>query len=508
MGAAAIAGALLCENGIESKRQRPTLGKTDEEIAALPYFDILAASGENRNLPCDVASYSLGDGTIHIVLPENVPENHVVVYIRDDKGSYLARRVYDLSKKVSIGSWEIVLDRHFLPILYFETDSARDFREMNESETKDIVCDGDLYMCVGGKGNKLLSTHSKASLQGRGNTSWDWASEKKSYTLKLEKAENLLGMGKNKNWNLIGNAFDVSLLKNISFNTIATKAGIPYQAQMSNVVLYVDGQYRGVYTLTTKIKAGKNNIPLKTGDYLYKMDPPVRDQEVRYNPESWYESSGFHPSADLVFPEEADAEEIDEASQRLQYFIDTIEGHGDEDIASVCDLESIARYYWIQEASMNFDSWERSVYIYYLAKDGRMHAGPVWDMDLTLGYQFDKHGVDFGSPEGWKVRNYGWYEMLFKNEEFASIATDVYFNGGVREALFSGLDEFSEEKEAMGDDAYMNFLLFGYADIGVTTDYGSTYDEYCDNMIAFYRARLEWIDEQMGLLISSVNSSE
>lgn len=497
IGAAALTGALLCERMSDRRNRRIDLEYTDEELLGLPYFEIVAAKEENRGLPCDVQSYSLGDGYIHLILPESVDERSVTVYFRDMEGNYLARRVYDMTQKVMIGDWELVLDHHCLPAMYFETKDHEIYDSMNAAETKDIICEGSMHLYD----NKIMdiSGMAEASLQGRGNESWG-SNRKKSYTLRLKKAQNLLGMGRNKSWNLIGNAYDKSLIKNLTFNELSDEVGIAFQPAMKNINLYVDGVYEGVYTLTTKVSVDKNRVDLEEGDYFFKMDPPVTEQPLRYESKTWFEDGLPYPAADLRFPENAAPEVQDEAASILQKFIDTIEDPASGNISRVCDIESLARYYWIEEASMNFDAWQRSVYMYYKRADGRMHMGPVWDMDRSLGSPYDKEGMLFDTPEGFRVRNAGWYTALFENREFTDAVYDVYFNGGIREVLFDGISAFEDNKNSMGADGELNFILFGHAnDTGapdIFSDAGD-YSSYCDMMTDFYRKRIEWIDRVM-----------
>ena len=512
IGAAALAGALLCERKSDARLERPTLNYTDETILTLPYFELLAAGGENRNLPCDVVSYSLGDGFIHLTLPEDVNEKAVVTYIRDSGGIYLARRIYDFSDKVMIGPWEVVIDRHTLPTVYFESRDPAVFDIMNTRESKDVICDGNLHICVSKRDSKSkgwfreylsttddISSGTSASLQGRGTSSWN-VNAKRSYSLRFDKSMNLLGMGSNRNWNLIGNAFDTSLMKNIVFNSISQEAGIAYQPQMRNVNLYVDGIYQGVYTLTTKITADRKRIPLKKGDYLFKMDPPTQTQPLLYSSQTWFEDGLTYPVADLCYPEIAGEAELSEAYAILQNFINIVEDPESGELSEVCDVRSLAKYYWIEEASMNFDAWQRSTYLYYKKNDNRMHMGPVWDMDLALGSPYDKEGMTFDTPDGWRIRNAGWYTRLFQNPEFIQAVVDEYYNGGVRTALFDGIEEFKRQKEELTADGNLNFIFFGHAnDMGKKSIYGDIedYNRYCDDIIAFYTARIAWIDGQM-----------
>jgi len=512
VGAAVLTGALFVEKKSAAAKIRPSFDMTDEEILTLPYFDLIAPKDENKNLPSDVGSYSLGDGIIHLILPDDVPQKAIIVYIRDIEGNHLARRVYDFTGKVMIGPWEVVIDHHTLPVLYFESENPSDYSFMNASKTKDVICNGNFHICVSKEdadkygwyrdylslGENRASKIS-ASLQGRGSVSWESSNTKKSYSLRLGKAQNLLGMGSNRNWNLIGNGFDVSLLKNVTFNELSRRIGIDYQPNMQNIDLYVDGKYQGVYTLTTKVSADKDRIPLHRGDFLYRLDPPIPEAPIRYTSDAWFrDGSKNYPVADLMYPAEPKEEDITDAAAILQTFVTLRDDSKLPGLAEICDLKSLAAYYWMQELSMNYDACSRSVYFYYTRNDSKIHFGPVWDMDFTLGSPYEKKEVDFSSPEGWKIRELGWYKALFSRPEFVHEVNDLYYNGGIREIMLSGGAEFARQRELVGDDGYLNYLFFGHANPPVMSlVYGDSYDEYCDNMIVFYNKRAAWIDAAM-----------
>ena len=519
VGAAALAGAFLCEEKnyevTLSGSGLSTLEYTDEMIADLLYFDVFVPADENRDLQYDLYGCADGDGQILILLPNDVPRNNVALYFTDIEGNLLARRVYDLTRTVMVGDKPIVTETLTLPVMCFESLDHRVYQKMIESDSKDIICDGNMHLCVSKSDshrfgwNRLYKSYeskndvSTASLRGRGSISWR-ANCKKSFSLHLNDAMELLGMGSHKNWNLIGNAYDISLLKNEFFNRLADQAGVAYQPAMQNINLFVDGRYQGVYTLSTKVTADANRIPLISGDFLYKMDPPEADQPVRYESETWFPDGGYYPFADIIYPEKAPDSVLSEGAEKLQCFIDAVEDPSGGKLSDVCDIDSLARYYWIEEASMNYDAWQRSTFMYYTKKDGLMHMGPVWDMDRTLGSPYTKNGISFDSPEGWKVRCAGWYTRLFDNEEFQKAVYEQYFYGGIREVLRSSVSEFEKEKDRLGRDGDINYTVYGHSnDMGAQSVYGNVYDYdvYTYTMIDFYKARVDWIDEQMSLLL-------
>ncbi len=73
------------------------------------------------------------------------------------------------------------------------------------------------------------------------------------------------------------------------------------------------------------------------------------------------------------------------------------------------DAESAAMYYWTQEYFKNMDSSTSSTYFYKDSDsvDGKIYAGPVWDMDEALGYNKNgsRWGYSYTSYDGWYSKN-------------------------------------------------------------------------------------------------------
>ncbi len=477
-----------------------TEGMSLEEIMSLEYFDIFVPADENKSLFGDVQSISFGDGVIYIMLPYETQNKEYIFYFRDKEGNYLSKAKADFSRKIEMGGYEIRLVYTTLPVMYLNVDDEK-YEKMISLDTHDRMIDAKVKVCV----NRTLANkrgwyrlydggEEGASLQGRGNITWEYGT-KKSFSLRFEKGYELLGMGKNKGYNLIGNTYDPTLLKNYAFNELARKMGIRYQPKMEGINLFINGEYRGVYLLTTKVKGGKGKVALSKGDMLFCIDRPILKQPVGFAAEGWSEDEGTYHSADLVFPEEASPEELELAGRRLQKFADAVNDPNAE-LSKVVDLDSLARYYWIQEASMNFDPDSRSLYLYY--KNGRFYMGPVWDMDLTLGSPYDQWGMDFNTPEDFRTRNIGLYKALFKHEEFKEAVRRAYFEDGIREILKGFSEVCIRYRESLSEDAIFNYNMFGKSDTGISLDYeGRGYMEYSDNMLKFYDRRIAFIDGEM-----------
>ena len=113
----------------------------------------------------------------------------------------------------------------------------------------------------------LLSADGEPLAQGalehvkaRGNSSFQF--NKKSYQIKLQKGEPLLGMDKAKRWVLIGNARDRSLLRNKVTLDLAALSGLACTPESESVDLYMNGEYRGTYLLCEKVEVNEGRVDI------------------------------------------------------------------------------------------------------------------------------------------------------------------------------------------------------------------------------------------------------
>ena len=77
--------------------------------------------------------------------------------------------------------------------------------------------------------------------------------------------------------------------------------------------------------------------------------------------------------------------------------------------SDLLDADSAIKYYWTQEFFKNMDSSTSSTYFYKDtdAVDGKIYAGPMWDMDNSLGYNKtgSRWGYSWTSSDGWYTKN-------------------------------------------------------------------------------------------------------
>lgn len=77
--------------------------------------------------------------------------------------------------------------------------------------------------------------------------------------------------------------------------------------------------------------------------------------------------------------------------------------------SDLLDADSAVRYYWTQEFFKNMDSSTSSTYFFKDsdAVDSKLYAGPMWDMDNSIGYNQSgsRWGHSYTSSDGWYTKN-------------------------------------------------------------------------------------------------------
>ena len=239
-----------------------------------------------------------------------------------------------------------------------------------------------------------------AYIRGRGNSSW--LEKKKSYKFKLENKTDILGMGKSKHWVLVSNAMDSSLLRNRVMLGIGRAFGLSFTPKFLSVDLYINGEYMGNYILGHQVRIEKESVgidevpsgavkePEITGGYLLAMNPApgeapedifVTDRGVRF----LLKTPGFGSDGENPGTQEA----RDYITKYLQSTEDAIFSEDLKDAdghswTEYMDMESAAKYWWVQEICLNGDAFRSDSAFLYKERNGKLTWGPLWDFDITL----------------------------------------------------------------------------------------------------------------------------
>ncbi|MBQ3964837.1 MAG: CotH kinase family protein, partial [Firmicutes bacterium] len=316
-----------------------------------------------------------------------------------------------------------------LPTVYLHINGGKaEVKKMNNSEDHSYHCKGTMDIIVPEgfsyvDSDAVLESVEGLSLdiRGRGNTSW-WA-DKKPYKIKLDKKAKILGMGKNKHWALIANAYDPSLMRNRITYWLGKELGMAFTPSGYPVDVFMEGEYYGTYLLCETMRVDDNRVeidelslddneaPAITGGYFIQFMQDA-GTEATFSTEKGMALQNVTPSFEPTDDEDERGTEAQKAYIRgyIQEAEDALHegetkdknapsGYRKLDYRDYFDLDSAALYWLFHEVSMNADAYNTgSTYIYKTrdkdGEPGKIFWGPLWDFDYAWDYSDDPTGFD------------------------------------------------------------------------------------------------------------------
>lgn len=337
-------------------------------------------------------------------------------------------------------------------------------------------------------------------IRGRGNSTWDMP--KKPYRQKLTARQPLLGMPSSRDWVLLANYSDKTLLRNWLAMELGTRLGMAWTPRSRFVELHVNNVYQGVYLLMENIKVAKDrvnidelaatdNTPDKiTGGYLLEVD-------FREDGYTMYTAVDELP---IVFqsPEEPSPEQeayiqgyIDgfETVLHSPNFADPATGY-----AAYIDVDSFVRWYLVNEIYRNVDAQMWSSCWMYKPRGGKLHMGPLWDFDISAG------NIDFNNADdiaGWWVREGDWFETLFQDPAFLARVRQVW-NEIKTDELPAMMASIAPKAAALQQSQLNNFQRWPILETYVwpNSQVPGSYGGEIDYLTTWLEGRIEWMDRQ------------
>ncbi|MDO5331115.1 MAG: CotH kinase family protein [Bacillota bacterium] len=327
-----------------------------------------------------------------------------------------------------------------LPSLFIEIDGGNEaYQSIVEDATHETGFPGHATI-IDVEGKSV--TADIKEIRGRGNVTW--SAPKKPFQIKFDEKISVLGMKESKTWILLASYTDGTALRNAVTYQFAREFGIDYavESQLANV--YINDTCMGVYLVTSKVEVGRNRIDIGDGvgdnnDFLLEIDNTIDDYQ--FETDRGYVMKVHSPK--LKDMNQSDAiDKMNSIQSVIDQFEDVLykDGVTYEELSKLIDMDSFAKFYWVQEYFENYDFMVGSCFLYYT--DDLIHMGPVWDMDNTLNrsyvYADPEEYYSFSNSKLAIRRKADWYGELFKLQEFSDLV-DKYFLDN--KALFSTLSE-------------------------------------------------------------------
>jgi hypothetical protein len=189
------------------------------------------------------------------------------------------------------------------------------------------------------------------------------------------------------------------------------------------------GTYQGVYTLMEKITIGKDRVDIEELTEPMDSEPEIRGGYLlkidKLDPGDNGFTAGGQP---LLYVDPKEEEMVERPAQQnwIQDYIDEFgatlaaedfsvpaDSPEDRQYAQFIDVGAWIDHHLLNELSRNSDALSLSNYL-YKGREGKLVQGPLWDHNVTLGFQRD------APYTGWvRQRFFSWWGRLFEDEVFA-----------------------------------------------------------------------------------------
>ncbi|MBE5872218.1 MAG: hypothetical protein E7294_13355 [Lachnospiraceae bacterium] len=285
-------------------------------------------------------------------------------------------------------------------------------------------------------------------------------------------------------------------------------------------------------------------IPKFTGGFLLDMDFRVDGNPTKYISTFTTTQGGFK----MFFrrPEYAKTSnemmnftkgylDAYEAALRGADFTTTYDGKKTH-YTDLFDMDSLVKYWLVNEYTNNWDSMKNSTYL-YKALNGKAKMGPAWDYDWAWGninmysmtgpFVYDNwHTVldsiptNQGGFQEVAYQGQSWYLYLVKDPYFITKAYEAYHayrptviedmikEGGKIDTLEKKNRTASEANDEKWKNTYGGYRGFAFVNGEKQYITSQTYHEAVTSMKTFIEKRLEWMDEKFSMQTTAENEAQ
>lgn len=295
-------------------------------------------------------------------------------------------------------------------------------------------------------------------IRGRGNSTWGM--EKKPYRIKLSEKKQLLGLpAKEKNWVLLANYADKTLIRNAIAFEISRYLGLEFTPSTRFVDLVLNGEFLGNYMVTDQIEVANFRVPVQkqevtattlpdiSGGYLLEIDGFADSELVWFSTNKGVKITIKYPKDDEINQAQRNyiTNYVKEAENCL--FSSSFKSE-EEGYRKYFDMESLINWYIAAELTGNPDAcW--STYLYKKKEDDKIYVGPLWDFDIAfnnddrLGDATQKLMLDAGHGTDLMKK---WLKRFIEDEYFVNEVKKRFtavIDRGIHDHLQSYIDSLT-----------------------------------------------------------------
>lgn len=273
-------------------------------------------------------------------------------------------------------------------------------------------------------GNILLQKI--ATLSGRGNGTW--GGNKRPYNLNFSEKISVGPFQEISKLCLLAESYDESKLRNSLAYFAGQNLDMDYASGYMHCNLYVAGEYRGIYGISTKQEYEKHIQQDGIQAVFEYTGYPKKNQ--------FYTFPGLQPIRVLYG-------NLDETSYVVNDFCEALADRDWERCGELADMHSFAKKYVMDQFFLNYDMTFASQY-FYIDGEGVIHTMLPWDYDWSMGSSNNYYRIPAPSEEIIARFPDFWSVQMLDDPAFGAEIVDV-LNTWYTEEFFQKLTNHTEE---------------------------------------------------------------
>ena len=358
---------------------------------------------------------------------------------------------------------------------------------------------------------KVVLLSDSAGLRLRGNASMGFP--KKPYRIKFANKHSVLGSpAKAKNWVLVNNYGDKTLLRNIVAFHVSEVLEMPYTPFCRPVDVILNGEYKGCYQLCDKIEVKKGRVEIDemtatdvsgtalSGGYMWEVDGYANQEPSPYYSPHGVPVTLHSPKDDEIVP-----------TQRTYFenYYQTMENAvykssaNDTTWREYIDYKTFARYFLANEVCGNPDMlW--SCFMYKKRGDMKTYTGPVWDFDIAFDNDYRIYPIanhtQFIFAGASNAESFARH-IVFADQRARDEMKEYWHRGRNRgisnEEMIAFIDSVATE---LDESQRLNFLRWPILNqyVHMNPVALGSYNGELQRLKGFVTMRISWMDQKLG----------
>ena len=377
---------------------------------------------------------------------------------------------------------------HFgLPVVMINTSNATPI------VSKDDYVEGSYITLL--NADMTYDYQGEMKIKGRGNSTW--GAPKKPYKVKFDKKQSLFGEPKDKEWVLLANYYDKSMLRGgVAYWMASTYGEFDYVPKFHFVDLMLNGQYNGTYQVGDQVKIAKDRVNVGDDGFLLEIDAKAAAEDITFRvPHIGQPINIKEP--DVVVGDENYNYVVDyltraDAALYADNWLDETTGY-----KSLIDMQSFVEWYLVMEITKNADACFYTSCYMNLSRNGKLKMGPLWDFDLSLGgypRSWNPSAADnINNYEGFYIKSASWIARMFIDPIFVATVKErfniYYYN---KEAILAHIENSAEQnrQSAIANNKSWGTLCDKNSLASIVE---TAYDEQMTYLKNWLSSRLEWL---------------